>query len=500
MTELIKKVKIKKQDGTFTDYIPLGADAANIKTTSGESVQTILDRIQQKGISVYDNINSIADDIGVDEIFMLKNYDTLFTVVSSPTISSLQISSNRYADIISKRVIIDSLGITTIINPTLFTEIVSYACSKGIELVFAKKTYTLQQTITLANVNQLKLSGLDNRSEILYTGNDYAFIINKMQNGILSNFKISCNGSNNGIYFKYSSSTSEIVSSFLYNINITNAKNAIKSDCYMSHVNFENCSFTISGSNGTNIDFSEALYPDFITINNCLIKSNGSINNGIHINNGTMINITNNEIIGFKYGFYMVATNNTKDVNNINILQNNFKDISDTAFYVNGNNSSVYIVNNLIIRDCLVQSITLTIDYGIFISNVYNLIIDNINIEQDSTHQIWLSNCVGGRVGMIDCWYNSVTQANNQINGTSIQYEYIDYQKTYTVPANGSVSVSLGSSGNLINFNNYILTRIGANNSTSGLTVSNYVNANGKINFTLANSSSAVIDVLIQAF
>lgn len=500
MSKIIKKIRVMQQGGTFSSDIPIGAEASNVITEDGDSVQDKIDIMNLGKINCYDSISSISEDVDIGEVFMLKDYDTIFITTNTATISSLQISSNRYADIISKRVIIDSLGITTIINPTLFTEIVSYACSKGIELVFAKKIYTLQQTITLTNVDQLKLSGLDNRSEILYTGNDYAFIINKMQNGILSNFKINCNGSNSGIYFKYSSSTSEIVSSSLCKININNAKNAIKSDCYMNHVNFENCSFIISGSNGTNIDFSEALYPDFITINNCLIKSNGSTNNGIHINNGTMINITNNEIIGFKYGFYMIATNNTKDVNNINILQNSFKDISDTAFYINSNNSGVYIVNNLIIRDCLVQSATLTIDYGIFISNVHNLILDNINIEQDSTHQIWLSNCVDSRVGMINCWYNSVTQANNQIDGTNIQYEYINYQKKYTVPANGSVNVQLGSTHNLINFDNYIINQVGSDNSTNNLTVSNYSNTSGKITFTLANLSSAAIDVLIQAF
>lgn len=503
MTELIKKVKVMKQDGTFTNYIPLGADAANIKTTSGESVQTILDRIQQKGISVYNNINSIADDISYNEIFMLKNYDTLFTVVSSPTISSLQISNNKYADIISKRVVIDSLGITTIIDPTLFSEIVSYAFSEGIELVLTKKIYTLNETITI-NASGLNLSGLSQDSEINYTGNDYAFIINKMENCTLSNFRVHCNGSNNGIYFKNTSGSNNLVSSTLHKIKIDNAVNAIKSDCYMKHINFEDCTFEVSALNGVGIDFSNALYPDSITFNRCIIEYSGSTTNnesrGIYLNNGTMINITNNEIVGFKYGFYMVATNNTKDVNNINILQNNFKNISDTAFYVNGNNSGTYIVNNLIIRDCLVQSMTLTINYGIFISNVYNLILDNINIEQDSTHQIWLSNCVDGRVGMINCWYNSVIQANNQINGTNIKYEYINYQKKYTVPANGNVNVQLGSTHNLINFDNYIINQVGPDNSTNNLTVSNYSNTSGKITFTLANSSNAAINVLIQAF
>lgn len=40
----IKKLKVKKQDGTFSDYIPIGADAENIDTTDGESVETKLNK------------------------------------------------------------------------------------------------------------------------------------------------------------------------------------------------------------------------------------------------------------------------------------------------------------------------------------------------------------------------------------------------------------------------------------------------------------------------
>jgi sucrose-6-phosphate hydrolase SacC (GH32 family) len=39
MADLIKKIKIKKQDGTFTDYIPIGAEAQNISMDNGKSVQ-----------------------------------------------------------------------------------------------------------------------------------------------------------------------------------------------------------------------------------------------------------------------------------------------------------------------------------------------------------------------------------------------------------------------------------------------------------------------------
>ena len=38
MADLIKKIKIKKQDGTFTDYIPIGAEAQNISTNDGKAL------------------------------------------------------------------------------------------------------------------------------------------------------------------------------------------------------------------------------------------------------------------------------------------------------------------------------------------------------------------------------------------------------------------------------------------------------------------------------
>ena len=43
MSNLIKKVKIMQQDGTFTDYIPLGAEAENINV-DGESVEVKLNK------------------------------------------------------------------------------------------------------------------------------------------------------------------------------------------------------------------------------------------------------------------------------------------------------------------------------------------------------------------------------------------------------------------------------------------------------------------------
>lgn len=502
MTELIKKVKIMKQDGTFTGYIPLGADAANVKTTSGESVQTILDKIQQKKVNCYDSISSIDDNVDIGEVFVLENYDTLFTVVSTPTISSLKISDNRYADVISTKASIDSLGITTTIDPTLFTEIITYIRNKGIELILLNKTYNLNNTITLTNANNIKISGLSSNSKINYTGNDYAFIINRMDNGKLFNFNITCNGVG-GIYFKYVNGNSKITSSILDKIKIFSSSNPIKSDTYMNHFSCENCTFKVSTLNGIGIDFSNATNSDIITINKCIIENTGSsVSNesyGIILNNGKVINITNNNITNFKYMFYMDATNNTAFTNTINISYNCFSSVLDTAIYINGTNNSYFDVENIVIKNCVIDAKRYNpMNYGIFISDITDLTIENFDIMQQAEHLIWLSNCTG-EIRMVSYTDWNVDQTKNQINDW-VKYNYYNAQKTYTVPANGSVSVSLGSSGNLINFNNYILTRIGANNSTSGLTVSNYVNTNGEINFTLSNSNSTSVDVFVQGF
>lgn len=47
MSDRIKKIKIKQQDGTFSDYIPIGADAENVEITNGENLSQRLVRIDE---------------------------------------------------------------------------------------------------------------------------------------------------------------------------------------------------------------------------------------------------------------------------------------------------------------------------------------------------------------------------------------------------------------------------------------------------------------------
>ena len=61
MSDLIKKVKIKKQDGTYTDYIPIGVEAKNVDCPDGESVEYKLN----KKPYYYDTVADMKADINL---------------------------------------------------------------------------------------------------------------------------------------------------------------------------------------------------------------------------------------------------------------------------------------------------------------------------------------------------------------------------------------------------------------------------------------------------
>ena len=75
MADLIKKVKVMQTDGTFTDYIPLGADAANVKTEDGMSVENKLkkkpyyfDTVADMKAATYLKADDMAVTLGYYEV------------------------------------------------------------------------------------------------------------------------------------------------------------------------------------------------------------------------------------------------------------------------------------------------------------------------------------------------------------------------------------------------------------------------------------------------
>ena len=63
----VKKLKVKKADGTFTDYIPVGADAIYVDLADGDDVESAIARIKSGYAHYYDNIESMKNDIKLKE-------------------------------------------------------------------------------------------------------------------------------------------------------------------------------------------------------------------------------------------------------------------------------------------------------------------------------------------------------------------------------------------------------------------------------------------------
>ena len=108
MTNLIKKVKVKKQDGTFTDYIPIGAEAKNVKMNNDYSVQENIGNIDiendgnineqlENNALLINNINNNKGKVisGSSEYSVfLTNDDYLITITYSGSHPYLAVSKN----------------------------------------------------------------------------------------------------------------------------------------------------------------------------------------------------------------------------------------------------------------------------------------------------------------------------------------------------------------------------------------------------------------------
>lgn len=467
---------------------------------SGEFQEIIAEYMTTK-LSIYDSISAMENNTVVGEMFKLKGYDTTFITTENQTISSLKINDNLYADIVSKTASVNSLGITTNIDNDLFAEIVEYVRNKGVEIYFLHKTYNLTSSINIPSGNKLKLSGLGYDSVINYTGSDYAFIFNKLQQAELKDFTINCTSQGGGIYIKYvtgQANTNNLTSTLFKKVYIYNSKNPFKNDCHCGYVNFEECIFEVGTTDGIGIDFRDSYYPEFITIEKCAIRtiyrSTNNTGKGICFNSGTMINIRNNDIIGFNIGFELDSSSSSEVVSTINLLENSIWDCLSKGIYV----QSVYSnrVNGLSIKDCMFKNSQRndTLEYAIHLVSCQGLAVDSISMQLPTTRQIFLSDCHVGYVKNINARQSSIVQTNNQI-GDDINYEYINTYKSYTVPANNYVDVECGSPYNIVNFKNYLITRRGGNNTTNVLSSSNQTIANGLIKVRLTNSSSSDVSI-----
>ena len=137
MADLIKKIKIKKQDGTFTDYIPIGAEAQNISTIDGESVQLKLNKKPYYYNSVADmkadtklKAGDMAVTLGYYEVNDGGGAEYKIVNTASQTEYQEELENNLYATLVIKNNILNvkqlgAKGNDSFDNTQIFTSALS---------------------------------------------------------------------------------------------------------------------------------------------------------------------------------------------------------------------------------------------------------------------------------------------------------------------------------------------------------------------------------------
>lgn len=100
MSDRIKKIKIKQADGTFSDYIPIGADAKNIDTDRGENLQNTLNKISR----YYHTVEAMKIDDSLKEndicTVILDNGENIIYKISSSNNFGLELNNGLFAQLL----------------------------------------------------------------------------------------------------------------------------------------------------------------------------------------------------------------------------------------------------------------------------------------------------------------------------------------------------------------------------------------------------------------
>lgn len=111
----IKKIKIKKSDGTFTDYLPLGSDAEYIDLENGNNLQEEINHITKS----YDNVAAMKADINIKEGDICQTLG--YYEVNDGGGAEYKITSNAIADNYSIHQLNNNLFAELIIKEALYS-------------------------------------------------------------------------------------------------------------------------------------------------------------------------------------------------------------------------------------------------------------------------------------------------------------------------------------------------------------------------------------------
>ena len=180
MSDLIKKIKIKKQDDTYTDYIPIGAEAKIVDCSDGESVEYKLN----KKPYYYNNVADMKADTKLkvgDMAITLGYYEANdggraeYKIVKTSDKYIEELENNLKAELVIKNnaINVDQLGAKGdgIVNDyNVFKKCFDFANLKKYDIMLSPKTYNLvgNRLILKTNLygNNCVIISNDNISEI----------------------------------------------------------------------------------------------------------------------------------------------------------------------------------------------------------------------------------------------------------------------------------------------------------------------------------------------
>lgn len=334
MADLIKKIKIKKQDGTFTDYIPIGAEAQNVSTSDGESVQLKLNKKPYYYNTVLDmkaDLKLKAGDMAVTLGYYEPNdggageYRIVSGTHTDDGGSCHELNNSLYAELIVEN---------NQINVKQFgaygdgihddTNAIQNACNY-IENVFMPEGTYIVSTFSLNNI-KTNIFGINkDRTIIKFLDNQTSHIINSASTNVnLKNISINADSKTGHMF---------------------------KGNVESAHYNIENCSFT--GSPNANQSYAISInYADMVSIFNSSFTDLG----------GTGIGIAYSKNVYVKKNYFnnLFNTSSHREANpmyiakcsKIIITENICKNFEDSGLYCDSGYSHYVNISNNIIENC----------------------------------------------------------------------------------------------------------------------------------------------------
>ena len=340
MSDRIKKIKVKKADGSMTDYIPIGVDAENVDFDNGYKLNNIVGSINpdesgsiaaqlSKSIKYYDCVADMKADTtlnGGGTARTLGYYEpgdgggAIYNIVEDNTLIDDGGSVHDLDNGLKAKIVIENntvnlatMGLKTSNNKTMNTQIIYNTISKyrnNYTILIPIGTYNIDPIVIDFSTRYLVLKGMS-KDAILQqvTSNDYALkFIESQSNITLEDIYIENNSIGSGISFESNSNSGSVHLNKIYirncicgyklhnvvylyaneaNCGISGTKATENSFGYeiqgYEYNRMENCAAQINGNVSTYIDFPmcKILDTSYVWIKNCeFVKTGGA---GIYI-------------------------------------------------------------------------------------------------------------------------------------------------------------------------------------------------------------------------